>query len=617
MNIEQRLTDHMAEQSERLSFPAGDPSEITHRPPSGQSRAAVLVVAALVVVAGGFGFLALSGGDDATEIAAGQNDTDDDSTDDGATDGDSTDGDSTDDAGSSTDEGSGLGGPFVGLDVVDVTSESSPGAGQVVADGGVYYVLATAPGRVRLDEVSEADWERVFRANTFYSLADGQWQANEVEDRFISEFQIDDGVIYVLSTGTVSGGQTLSYGTSSDRGQSWSWQELGGVPPTTSVAMLRQDDGLVAVASRAGYPDYNQVLSLARGAGVDVTEMTLRNFDHDGFSYIPADPDNPCAAVFANYGLADYAEWLRTAPEDERERAREDLTMMLGELSAEFEEAGCPIDVESIDSIPVPEVANVQWADIGVAVPEAWTPWNGVFRLQGDQLTELPNPFQPGEQIGFLSSTGDQLVVDVYPTEAMPDGTESRLTTSDGVNWDRGPVNYEDDWYFYGPAQQAPRIGDTTFRVHWMEPTDEEIQAYEEQAAAFDRGEIEAIDEAMFAAYETPLLQRSVAGGPWEDLDPSEFLGIDVGDRNVQQVVGTDYGVFLLFINGGLDGPPEPGVLVVYSNNGTDWGSFQTSGDWVSLFGADDSVLAFDNRWIQTETGGREESTALLLTPTG
>ncbi len=609
MNIEQRLTDHMAEQSERLRFPTGDPSEITSRQPSGRSRAAVLVVAALVVVAGGFGFLALSGDDPTTEIAAGQNDSAETTTDDG---------DPADGAEASADDAGSAGGPFVGLDVVDVTSETSPGYGQVVADGDVYYVLATAPGRVRLDEVDEADWNRIFRPNTFYSLADGRWQANEVEDRFISEFQVDDGVIYVLSTGTVSGGETLAYGTSSDRGQSWSWQELGGVPPSTSVAMLRQGESVIVVANRSGYPDYGQVLSLARGAGVDVGEETLRDFDHDGFSYIPTDPDDPCAAVFNRYGLADYAEWLRNAPEEEREIARQELTTMLEELGGEFEQAGCPIDAESIESIPLPEIVTVPWADIGVTPPEAWTPWNGVFRVEGDQVTELPDPFQPGEQVGLLTSTDGQLVVNVYPTEAAPDGTESRLTSSDGVNWDRSPIDYEtDDWYVYDPNHRVPRIGDTTFRLFWPEPTEEEIRAYEERMATADESEIGAIEESMFAAYEMPQLQRSVAGGPWEDLDPGEFLDVDLGGRNLQQVQGTDYGVFLLFVNGGFSARPEPGVLVVYSNNGTDWGSFETSGDWLSLFGGGDSMIAFDNRWIQTDTGGREETKALLLTPVG
>ena len=411
MSIEKRLSSHMNEQADRLRFPTPDPADITHRPPSNNHRVVGMVAAVLMVLAAGAGFVALSQQPESTEIAAGQADDEaNDSENDGT----------SDSAGAGEGDGEATavpsGGAFVGLDIVDVTGDSSPGSGQVAVDGGTYYVLSTAPGRVRTDEItSEEEWNRLFRSNTFYTLTgDGAWEANKVEDRLISSFDVEDGVIYVVSTGTVSGDETSAVGTSSDRGRSWDWQTLPDLPPAAQVAMLRTGDSAILAASRSGNPGYEETIRIAQEAGVDVSDRTLRNFDSTGLSYVEIDADDPCSALYLDYGLADYAEWLRTAPDDEREQAIEEMNRMAEELGPEFEAQGCSFDPATIESLPIPEIITVTWAELGVEVPERWKPWSGIYRYQDGELSALENPFHSADQIGYMESVDGELVVYSY-----------------------------------------------------------------------------------------------------------------------------------------------------------------------------------------------------------
>lgn len=625
MSIEKRLSSHMHEQADRLNFPTPDPADITHRPPSNNHRVVAMAAALLMVMAAGAGFWALSQQPESTEIAAGQADDD---ADDGERDGTS---DPGGEQGDGTGDGQGTaapsGGAFVGLDIIDVTGELSPGSGQVAVDGGVYYVLSTAPGRVRVDEAtSEEEWNRLFRSNTFYTMTDdGSWQANEVEDRLISTFDVDDGVIYVVSTGTVSGDETSAVGTSTDRGQSWDWQTLPDLPPAAQVAMLRTGDSAILAASRSGQPGYEEVLRTAREAGVDVEERSLRNFDSSGLTYVEIDADDPCSALYLDYGLADYAEWLRTAPDDEREQAIEEMNRMAEEIGPEFEAQGCSFDPEAIESLPLPEIATVTWAELGVEVPERWKPWSGVYRYQDGQLTELDDPFDGTDQIGYMEAVDGELVVYSYGS-SLDDYRETRWITSDGIDWNSLEVteeNYESGYFpgGYGP----PVAGNSTFRLHWQEPTQEEMEAYEEQMNAIEAGELtgEEAEVAMMATeFESGILQRSVAGGGWEDVDLDGLMpDLDLSNHRVESVQGNEYGVFIMVrdVSYYIGDTPEgsAGLMVLYSNNGTEWGSFETEGDWLHLEQGDGTVLAFDNVWTQTETGGRSDTKVLLLRPQG
>ena len=151
------------------------------------------------------------------------------------------------------------------------------------------------------------------------------------------------------------------------------------------------------------------------------------------------------------------------------------------------------------------------------------------------------------------------------------------------------------------------------------------MEAYEEQMNAIESGELtgdEAEAAMMAAEFESGSLQRSVGGGAWEDVDLDGLVpDLDLSNHRVESVQGTEYGVFIMvrdvsyYIGETPDG--SAGLLVLYSNNGTDWGSFETEGEWLHLEQGDGTVLAFDNIWTQTETGGRSDTKVLLLQPTG
>ena len=632
MSIEKRLSDHMAEQADQLAFPATDPGDITggRRP---RPRRGLGSMAALVVIVGaGLGFWALTTDDGVgtTELTAGAVDDDDE-----ASDGTDT-GDGGDDAGTGDGEGgeavAGIG-PFVDLRVIDTTDDNSPGSGRVAVDDGVYYVLSTAPGRVRLDgNLSEEEWTRIFRQNTIYSLdGDGGWQANKVEDRFISSLEADQGLLYVVSTGTMDGGETVALGTSADRGQTWEWDELGGLPPVNQVATLRTGSSTIIVGSRWGSPTYEETLAAARGAGIDLVEEGLRRFDSEGFSYIPIDPEDRCSIVYLNYGLHEFADWARNAPEDERRYMEQEL----GFIAEELEQQGCPIetdDLSQLENLPVVAPVHHTWAELGVAVPERWKPWQGAYRYEDGQLTELEVPFGGADQVGFMQRRDDRLVVTTWRSSAE-EATETRWTTSDGIDWTSEVVDYENEEAHYGDPFGHPIVaGETRFRVYWEEPTPEEYEAYEARSIAVDEAMSEGRDVVEIDGVEMPVeeamalidfedrsfLQRSVAGGPWENVDLADLVpGLDVSDLQLQEARGTSYGV-LVTTGRWSDraGPPEQGGVVFYTNNGVDWSSFETTGNWLELHDAGDSVLAFDHRWVETENGGgRQISRALLLTP--
>lgn len=600
MNIEQRLSDHMAEQAERLTFETPDPAAITDRPPSGPNRTVSILAAAVVIVAAGFGFWALSrGGGGTTEIAAGE----------------------TDDADADTDSVPASDVGLLRLSVTDVSSADSPGHGRVEVDNGVYYVLSTAPGRVSLDEsFSEEEWLEAYRPSTFYSFDGGGWKIAEVEDRFISDFDVDGGLLYVLSTGTLTGDGSATLGTSSDQGQTWDWQPVPDLPEANQVGILADGPATVIMANRWGYPDYDEVLGLARGAGFDVTERTLRDFDHDGFAYMDVDADDPCAAVMVDYGLSDLAMWLREAEHMDDEAALRDANMelehMLEQMGPELEASGCELDFETIADLPEPE--RVRWADIGVAVPERWHPWTGLYRYENGVLTELDRPFDTDHQIGIIETRGGRLTVSTWDRggeEEGDEGAETIWSTTDGIDWESETIRYseyEERGYYHAPGYSPPIAGDSTFRVWWDE---EEMIAFEEEMMAYEEAGAEGPADTILRE-PGPQLQRSVSGGPWENVDLAELApDVDLGGKFVQDVRGTPYGVFLVFGSaGGYSGPPEPGLLVLHSNNGIEWGSFESPGNMLEVVEGPDSLLLFDHTW-SNEPEEPAKTRTLVVTP--
>lgn len=617
-DIERRLIHHMAEQAGGLSFPGADPTDIINRPPSNRGRIVASAMALLVVVAAGAGFWSLTQGDEASEIAAGQSDNaDDEPADEGAADGDEP------SSGEATAVAS------IGLTITDFDGPNTPAGGRVLIDDGIYYVLSTAPGRVRLDTLeTEEEWSQAMRPRTFYTRTEGEddWLLGDVGDRFVSSFSIDDGVLYVLSTGAVGGDQGAAYGTSSDRGQSWDWAPLDLPEAVSQIALLPGDESSVVVAARWGWVDWQQAVELLRGVGLGISEYGLNSADSIGFSYYPTG-DDPCMGLYLQFGLPQQAEWMRQASDDERAAMEEEFHYWEQEMGPELADAGCSIEITDIASLDLPDQEYRTWEEVGIEIPESWIPWTGVYRWRDGELTELDQPFPAGEQVSYLVVQGDQIQVTTWrePMSADAEGGETRWTTSDGIEWTSEFVSYEfegdeGEFRYQEPGYYPPVAGDTRFRMGWDEPTAEELEAFEETIndPSVSDEEKEALEMATWGE-NRGYLERSVAGGPWERVEAADLApDVDLGDRQLQDIRGTSLGVFLIFgPSQAGPWPPEAGLVILHSSSGVDWNSFETTGHWVDLHNADDAILAFDQRWPDPESTELPTTRAILITPAG
>lgn len=584
MTLEDRLSNHMNEQAERMSFTPRDLSDITDPPSRGRGQALATVAAALVFIAAGVGYFAFASQNEVTGVATDDGTTDDDGTnDDGAE-------DSTDDAA-----------PPVEFDITDITDANSPGGGEVVLDDGVYYVLSTSPGRVDPVALSEADALELFSQDTFYTYDGDGWQANEVEDRFISDFQVDEGVLYVLSTGTKSGDETSAIGSSPDQGQTWEWQELDGLESVNNVAMLRDGDATVIVASRPGYPGFGEAQELAAEAGLDLSDGALVDHDHKGLTYLPLEPGNPCHMLAMETGLL----YLIDSAWASEEQAEAEMASLLESVGPDLEAAGCSLDIESW----APPRITTSWSDLGVQTPDAWVPWAGVFRHEAGELSELPNPFVADARIAFLDRPDDGITAYNFDADGLDLYTVYR--SGDGIEWTEETVP-GDEAFGWGPFNSVTTAGNSTFRIFHNTPSDEEADALEGRLSNASEDEMLAL-QAEWEKLHFTTLERSIDGGPWETIDPAELMpGIDLGTRTIEQVIGTDDAAFLVYTGGGNS------PLVVYSSNGVDWSSFEATADWLSVSPNDDSLVLFKSRSRNQDDGSsRTETDVLLVTPRG
>lgn len=478
MDFEKRLRDHMSEQADRIEIDSASPTSITE---ASRTRAPITTLAALaVIIAAAAGFFALSQdeGSTVTEVAAGQ-------ADDAA--------DTSADTEAPTFETA----DYAPVQFTDISSENSPGYGRVFTDGGVYFVLSSAPGRVTFDEnTTDEEFMEAYRMDTLYVYSgDAGWTVQDLGDRFISDFQIDDGVLYAVSTGSKTE-DVAAFGTSTDRGQSWTWNQLEQLPEIDSITMLVGNDrDPVFFASRWGYPDYEKVLATAKDAGIVVNDMTLRGFDSEGFSYIEIDPNDPCALVRAQYlpEIAGVSQWMNNAPTEEQDIAQQEFDSMIGWMKEEIAGTGCEwddawltefSDPAAAETIDWPEETRVEWSDIGFEPPESWSPWATTYTFDGENFVDRGVPFGDGVEFGGTFVRDDRLTISVWdPTimrqfetsvdfdeesyqEAMSEA-ETVWSTTDGIEWISESRDYNDESFYYDGNFYEPRAGNQRFQVSW------------------------------------------------------------------------------------------------------------------------------------------------------
>lgn len=611
MDIEQRLKEHMAESGRLIDIKADDPTVIMNAGPP-RSGNVVRALAALVIVAmAGAGFWMLSDdGGSTTEIAAGDiDDADDDQNDDD----DAADGNGSAGDGSINPE----------LDLVNITSDLSPGNGQATIEDGVYYILATAPGRVSLDwnRMGEEEFMRLTRANSFYVFQeDAGWSVSTIEDRFISDFDVKDGLLYVVSTGSFNGEQG-SVGISADQGRSWTWNDVDGLGDASSATILANGDQPVIFTSRWGNPDYDQAIALAAEAGIEILPMTLYDVTGEGFTYVPVSDENRCDVVVGQYlpGMIEMSEAM--ADGEDFGMSEEEFAAMreeeLGWLSQEVEAFGCELpdiaDLDIDDMTPPPAPVTKTWEGLGITTPESWESWSAVFRFDGKNLDPLELPYGPDVQTSYASKSEGTLAVRVFDPldfdrERQPEGETVYLTT-DGVNWTEEfrpfPQNEGDEFEamaWEGNDFVQPVAGDRAFRMHW-----DEAAFMEEPAPGEEWVEPQ------------PQLQQRISGGEWQDVDLDQIIGERQRDgRTLWEVRGSSVGVFLVFgpnWSGG-EPPEDQSMLTLYTRNGVDWRGLELPGQGLQIVNNDNEAMIFSTEWDHPD-GQYSVTETYLVRPKG
>lgn len=304
MNLEDRLRSHMNEQMQALDMQPGDPNDLGASRSTTQ-RALLTGVTALAVVAlAGFAFFSVA--PDGSDIQA--TDTEESQAELGGDQGAEQDGGE----GSGDDQGDSVATGAVTTDVtftpIDAKNGPSPwNQSKSFSTGDNYYVLSTAPGKVKVPTgmASEEEYAKFYRPNTIYHFNRSTgWQNTTIEDRYVSSLTQDGDTLYLLSTGAPNGGTDLTLGTSSDDGQNWTWASLTGFPvdraARTPIVLASVNGQQYVIASRGASPDWDEASAAARNAGYDVENNPVMNVDHLGFSFLDGPPAPPeCEALMA------------------------------------------------------------------------------------------------------------------------------------------------------------------------------------------------------------------------------------------------------------------------------------------------------------------------------
>jgi hypothetical protein len=609
MDIERRLKDHLVESGQRMNIASDDPTTIMNAGPPRSGKVVQVMTAVLLVAMAGGGFWLLSDEKDGvTEIAAGE-------------------AEAVDEDEASSEPGNGpVNLTKIELDFQNITSDISPsGNGQVIIDNGMYYLLSTAPGRVKFDWDAGTDEEffELMRQNSFYvySESDG-WQVSTVEDRFISDFDVKDGVLYVVSTGGVDSDQA-AVGTSTDQGKSWDWRTTDNLPRADQVTIMASGDQPLIFASRWGNANYEEAIKLAGSAGVELTPMTLYSVDGSGFTYVPIEADKRCDFVLGQFlpGYLEFENYRDEMGQDISDEEFEEMrTQELRWISDEIQANGCslPENLEafSFEDLPqLPEPVSKTWEGLGVTPPESWQAWAGMYRFDGENLNALDLPYGPDVQTSYARTNDGQLVISVLDQSHFAEGNiedpggETVFITSDGESWTEEfqpyPQSDEDfaaSWFYDGSEYVPPVIGDRAFRLWW-----DEEQFMEEP------------EDGVWVE-PTPELQQKVGEGEWENVPLGDVIGdTKIGDRQLWEVRGSNLGVFLIF------GPrwdeetgrqTEDSQIALYSSNGTDWESIELAGQSLHYVNNGNELLLFSTDW-EHEDGNYSVTETYLVRPKG
>ena len=604
MSIEKRLTDHMNEFAEMVDIPAGNAEQVTQRASNGGQRAITTVTAALVLLLAGAGFLFLANGNpDTTSLAAGEENES------GET---ATDGDEAADAAP------------LELDIIDVSSSDAPSFGRTTESDGVYYVLSTAPGPMDPNVAfSEAEANHLYRPNTFYVLnEDREWQVSTVDDRFVSDFAVDNGVLYALSTGSITS-DSATFGTSSDRGASWNWEPLDGLPTADEVALFVTDDETLIYGSRGDRTDYEWAINVARENGVNVSDRTVQQLDERGIVYFPVDPTDECL-VYASQFVQELTSMQRYYEQAEADGSlpEGEIDNMLMYFRDETTYLGCGWDLQTVDDVmalDVPAPVSVSWDELGITVPEDWKSWRGLFAMSDGTLVEKELPFG-SDGPGWATVRDGSLDVSVYTPGDLAEvgydlGTEVIWSTSDGDNWTSVEADYNDErYYLYDNSYGPPTAGGHQYRMWYDEEKqaaqDELIRAADAAVAAGELTEEEAYGDL---AFDTPsILQRSTGDGEWETVDPATYSsGLDLDNPMLQDVRASSLGLVLVFSDTDWEAEfPDSGSAIAFSNDGENWETLNVVGNDNSIISAEGSVLILSHDWVirPDETMGRSEA---------
>jgi len=240
------------------------------------------------------------------------------------------------------------------LTLAAASNVNAPGGFSFVssgADGGVYYVVSTAPG-LRFEDLDPG--EEFPRPATVYAFDGSSWSNTTITgDRFVSGITNGStgGVLYAVSTGTPTD-SGLNFGTSTNLGTDWDWTPIDltavfgpdmSTWPQYVVSYATHGSQHLVIVNSSSQADYDEAfkLAVASGAKIDRVDDVL-SVDETGIAWfdnspIEIDPDEPvnCAAVAdrRSMELWQEAEVIDYASDFDGEFSSEEAT----ELDPEFE----------------------------------------------------------------------------------------------------------------------------------------------------------------------------------------------------------------------------------------------------------------------------------------
>lgn len=497
----------------------------------GRRIAVTLATAFIAVALAGVGFWALSSDNDDPDVAANEGETtENENTDDGQNDG----------------EGTGDGEASIATSLSFTELEGGPGGFnyfQSESVDGVYYVLSTAPGqKMPGEDATEEEWEQAFRPNTLYTFEESAgWTQTDIGDRFVSDLHVSNGAVYLLSTGSPTD-ENLSLGSVTGTDVSWSGVEGWGDQDANNVSLMSADSGLFMLATRWANADWEVAEATMKAAGYDMDVTMLVDISYDGISYIEKDPPSAeCEVLLEQESELSARQEELWATADSGDLSDEEMEAIFEQDHAEWDELYSQLEsnlcwgpqpcydghgFDSDSDYECVEPTDLDWSEVGFSPPEDWKPWNALYQVNGNSLTEVDFPASDDSYI--WSADSDDSTITIFEETEPVDGeyAPTRWTSTDGVSWNSEIVSGDDVRYSYDNAWFEPSVGNVDFRIDW----EAQEQIYAEQGDDFDYEDF------------APPLQRRIDGGAWEAYPASEITGSD--DDYIGDVFGVGFAVF-------------------------------------------------------------------------